>query len=261
MTNDRLAIVGLHGGTFRVLDVMISAGAMPSTRGPQGARGLVRAPLDGPRIHATRMGFDVDRGQSGPTQHLLLPREHTAGSSPPRPFRARGSSDLMALPGRVGQADRRLQRPDVLPSRRRRGIHGVRRYCRGVAGRGDAELRLRPCRGRHRPRGSRWALSARLRGVVRARLAYLVRRRSVLLRSSGPGERRFSAVLDTIDVDVVYVVFEGVDRLQHLHYQYLVEGSQWYARQAALEVRDHAFEYFAEVDRAIGDIVDWTGSN
>ena len=70
-----------------------------------------------------------------------------------------------------------------------------------------------------------------------------------------------SALLDREDVDVVFAVFEGPDRLQHLHYQYLVEFSDWYDAPDAAVAREKATEYFSEVDAAIESLVAWAGSD
>ncbi|MGH2786859.1 MAG: alkaline phosphatase family protein [Actinomycetota bacterium] len=67
------------------------------------------------------------------------------------------------------------------------------------------------------------------------------------------------ALLDHSEVDVVFAVFEGVDRLQHLQYQYIVDCSEWYARPEAASMRDHAIAYFAELDRAIDELATWAG--
>jgi predicted AlkP superfamily phosphohydrolase/phosphomutase len=71
--------------------------------------------------------------------------------------------------------------------------------------------------------------------------------------------RALGALLERREVDLLFAVFEGPDRLQHLHYQYLVEGSPWFARPEATGFRDRAWSYFAELDRAIADIVAWAG--
>ncbi len=63
------------------------------------------------------------------------------------------------------------------------------------------------------------------------------------------------------EVDAVFAVFEGPDRLQHLHYQYLVPFSGWYDRPEAGEMRDLANSYFTEVDRGIADIAEWAGDD
>jgi predicted AlkP superfamily phosphohydrolase/phosphomutase len=68
------------------------------------------------------------------------------------------------------------------------------------------------------------------------------------------------ALLERHDVEIVFAVFEGTDRLQHLHYQYLVEGSDWYGRPEATEARSRAWAYFAELDLAIADLVAWAGA-
>jgi predicted AlkP superfamily phosphohydrolase/phosphomutase len=68
-------------------------------------------------------------------------------------------------------------------------------------------------------------------------------------------------LLQEIDTDVVFAVFEGPDRLQHLHYQYIVNCSDWYDRPEAIEMRERALSYFHELDRAISDLVDWVGAD
>lgn len=73
--------------------------------------------------------------------------------------------------------------------------------------------------------------------------------------------RALAALLDARDVDLLFAVFEGPDRLQHLHFQYLVESSDWFGRAQASEVRAKAWSYFAEVDRAIADLVAWAGED
>jgi predicted AlkP superfamily phosphohydrolase/phosphomutase len=73
--------------------------------------------------------------------------------------------------------------------------------------------------------------------------------------------RVLGAVLEARPVDVVFAVFEGPDRLQHLHYQYLVESSDWFGAPEAPRRRDRAHAYFAELDRAIADLADWVGAD
>jgi predicted AlkP superfamily phosphohydrolase/phosphomutase len=73
--------------------------------------------------------------------------------------------------------------------------------------------------------------------------------------------RVLAALLEQEDPRVLFAVFEGVDRLQHVHYQYFVECSDWYARPEAVEMRERAQSYFREVDRGIEDIVSWAGSD
>lgn len=70
-----------------------------------------------------------------------------------------------------------------------------------------------------------------------------------------------AALLEKYDVDLVFAVFEGVDRIQHLHYQYVVECSDWYGRPEAQHMRERSFAYFQEVDRAIADLVSWAGED
>lgn len=73
--------------------------------------------------------------------------------------------------------------------------------------------------------------------------------------------RVLTALLEQRDVDVLFAVFEGPDRLQHLHYQYFVECSDWYGRSEASEYRARAWSYFAELDRVIADLVAWAGTD
>jgi len=68
-----------------------------------------------------------------------------------------------------------------------------------------------------------------------------------------------TSLLGRNEVDFVFAVFEGPDRLQHLHYQYLVEGSSWYQRPEAGAHRDRASSFFSEVDRSIGSLIEWAG--
>ena len=70
-----------------------------------------------------------------------------------------------------------------------------------------------------------------------------------------------TALLDKEEVDFVFAVFEGPDRLQHLHYQYLVEFSDWYNASEASVARDKATAYFAEVDKAVEALVGWAGED
>jgi predicted AlkP superfamily phosphohydrolase/phosphomutase len=73
--------------------------------------------------------------------------------------------------------------------------------------------------------------------------------------------RVLAALLERRDPEFLFTVFEGVDRLQHVHYQYLVEGSDWYDRPEAVEVRSRAWGYFGELDAAIADIASWVGDD
>jgi predicted AlkP superfamily phosphohydrolase/phosphomutase len=71
--------------------------------------------------------------------------------------------------------------------------------------------------------------------------------------------RVLGALLDRFDPDFVFTVFEGPDRLQHLHYQFLVECSDWFHEPLGSQIRDLANSYFQELDRAVQDLVDWVG--
>jgi predicted AlkP superfamily phosphohydrolase/phosphomutase len=73
--------------------------------------------------------------------------------------------------------------------------------------------------------------------------------------------RVLGVLLERFDPQVVFAVFEGPDRIQHVHYQYLVECSDWYGRPEAAEVRERGYAFFSAVDRAIGELVDWAGDD
>jgi predicted AlkP superfamily phosphohydrolase/phosphomutase len=68
-------------------------------------------------------------------------------------------------------------------------------------------------------------------------------------------------LLENSEPDVVFAVFEGPDRIQHLHYQYIVECSDWYGKPEAGQFRDRAFSYFEELDRGIDELVQWAGQD
>jgi predicted AlkP superfamily phosphohydrolase/phosphomutase len=73
--------------------------------------------------------------------------------------------------------------------------------------------------------------------------------------------RVLGALLERIDPEFVFAVFEGPDRLQHVFYQCLVECSDWYDRPLSREVRERAYSYFGELDRAIADLCEWAGAD
>jgi predicted AlkP superfamily phosphohydrolase/phosphomutase len=71
--------------------------------------------------------------------------------------------------------------------------------------------------------------------------------------------RAIGALIESNQPDAVFAVFEGPDRIQHLFYQYIVECSDWYRRPEAAEVRDRILDYFAELDLVVSDLVEWAG--
>lgn len=73
--------------------------------------------------------------------------------------------------------------------------------------------------------------------------------------------RALGALLDRYDPSFLFGVFEGPDRLHHIHYQYLVEDSDWFTRPEAARIRDADWEYFRVMDDTIGDIVAWCGDD
>jgi predicted AlkP superfamily phosphohydrolase/phosphomutase len=46
-----------------------------------------------------------------------------------------------------------------------------------------------------------------------------------------------------------------------LHYQYLVESSDWFGRPEAIAIRERSWAYFAELDSAVEDLVAWAGAD
>ena len=66
-------------------------------------------------------------------------------------------------------------------------------------------------------------------------------------------------LIERDDPEVVFAVFEGPDRVQHVHYQYLVEGSDWFDRPEAPRIREDAWRFYAEVDAGVRDLVEWAG--
>lgn len=71
--------------------------------------------------------------------------------------------------------------------------------------------------------------------------------------------KALGALLERFEPDMIYAVFEGPDRMMHVHYQYVVESSDWYGRPEASQVRELAMRYFEELDRAIEELVAWVG--
>lgn len=71
--------------------------------------------------------------------------------------------------------------------------------------------------------------------------------------------RVLGALIERVDPDVVFAVFEGADRLQHVFYQCIVDCSDWYLHPMSTEIRERSQAYFAELDLAIRDLVDWAG--
>ena len=121
------------------------------------------------------------------------------------------------------------ERPSIYPYQMVFRLGGSRRTVRGVI----AEVEIEPWGGSIVPH------ERTLGGAIEDRLR--------LLRSV------------QANLSPVFAVFEGTDRLQHLHYQYLVECSEWYSRPEAASYRERAWAYFVELDGAIADLVAWTG--
>jgi predicted AlkP superfamily phosphohydrolase/phosphomutase len=71
--------------------------------------------------------------------------------------------------------------------------------------------------------------------------------------------RAIGALIENTGPDAVFAVFEGPDRIQHLFYQYVVECSDWYGRPEASEFRDRIFDYFGELDHVVKDLAEWAG--
>jgi predicted AlkP superfamily phosphohydrolase/phosphomutase len=254
----RLAVVGLDGATFRSLDPLVAQGVMPALGRliERGARMVLRStvPTYTPPAWVS-MSTGVNPGRHGVFGFL-------AGTSQ-EPVRIAHAGLIDAPPMWRYLAERNL----------RAGVFNVPMYyppepvegfmVAGGLAAGWTETELPNFSTDEavtetvaRAAGGRYPLDTvvtyendwnKTSSVERITQTQQLRRRVL------------NALLERIDVDVVFAVFEGVDRLQHLHYQYIVECSEWYGRPEAGSFRDRALEYFTEVDRAVDDLVSWAG--
>ncbi|MFN2589481.1 MAG: alkaline phosphatase family protein [Actinomycetota bacterium] len=255
-----LAIVGLDGGTFRVLEPMVQAGVMPTLDG------MVRRGLSA--VLRSTVPAYTPPGWASMTTGVNPGKHNTFGflaNTPQEPARLAHSGHV-AAPAmweylnrgglRVGVFNVPMSYPPVK-------VDGFMVAGGIAAGWQDPELPgfasepaiadlINRVTDGHYPLDTQVSYELDWRSV---RVAERVERVQRIRR------RALGAVLDAVDVNVLYAVFEGVDRLQHLHYQYLVPWSDWYDRPEAAEARERARSYFAELDAALADIVAWAGDD
>jgi predicted AlkP superfamily phosphohydrolase/phosphomutase len=256
----RLAIVGLDGATFRVLDPLIEAGAMPALAAlrARGAEGILRStvPTYTPPAWVS-MATGVNPGRHGVFGFLA--------STPQEPPSIAHSGSIRATTmwrflGDLGHRVGAFHVPMTYPAV---PVNGFMVAGGLAAGWTDPEM---PNYGSdpgvtelvHRVAGGRYPVDTQVdyendwrtpETVTRVQNVQVLRRRVL------------AELLAQHDPRALFAVFEGPDRLFHVFYQYLVEGSDWFDAPPAAEVRDRTHAYFAELDRTIGDIVDWAGED
>lgn len=256
----KVALIGLDGATYRVLDPLIRAGVMPAT-----ARLTERAAHA--ILHSTiptytppgwvSMATGVNPGRHGVFGFLLSTPQESAQIA------HSGSIDSSPLWRHLDQMGLRSGIFNVPMSYPPRPLNGFMVSGGLAAGWTNTEMpnfasdtamgqTILKLSDGHYPLDTvvsyenDWRDTAAL-----SRLEQVQRLRRKVL----------GHLLEHSDVDLLFGVFEGPDRLQHLYYQYIVEGTGWEGRAEAAHVRDRAFDYFAELDKAIEDLVDWAGTD
>ncbi len=256
----RVALIGLDGATYRVLDPLIRAGVMPATAKlmRRGATAILHSttPTYTPPGWVS-IATGVNPGRHGVFGFLVnTPQE-------PSQIAHSGSIDSSPLWRHLDQMGLRSGIFNVPMTYPPRPLNGFMVAGGLAAGWTDAEMPnfasdtaigqtiLRLSDG-HYPLDTvvsyenDWRDTAAL-----SRLEQVQRLRRKVL----------GHLLEDSNIDLVFGVFEGPDRLQHLYYQYIVEGSDWEARAEAPQVRERVFDYFAELDSAVEDLVDWAGTD
>jgi predicted AlkP superfamily phosphohydrolase/phosphomutase len=258
MPSPRLALIGVDGATYRVLDPMIEAGAMPSLSAlrDRGAHAILRStiPTYTPPAWAS-IATGVNPGRHGmfgflDTTPQEEPRIAHSGSIRATPM----WSFLSGHGVRVGILNVPMSYPPV-------PVDGF--FVAGGLATGWTDPEM-PDFASDLETGQLVTELAEGHYPVDTVVNYERDWRSpdTVTRIEGIQRLRRRVLLELIerrDPQVVFAVFEGVDRLQHVFYQCLVEGSDWYDRSGSREVRDRGVAYFAELDRAIADLVDWAG--
>jgi predicted AlkP superfamily phosphohydrolase/phosphomutase len=254
----RLAIIGVDGATYRVLDPMIEAGAMPALAAfrARGAHAILRSTIPTYTPPAwVSMATGVNPGRHGVFGFLdNTPQQPTAiahsGSIRFTPM----WTTLSGLGVRVGILNVPMSYPPVqvngffVAGGLATGWTDPERP--GFASDAETGRLVSELSGGHYPVDTvvnyerDWRTPETVTRIER--IQHL--RRRVL-----------GALIERDDPQVVFAVFEGVDRLEHVFYQCLVDGSDWFSRPSSIEVRERAHAYFAELDRAIGDLVEWAG--
>lgn len=256
----RLALIGLDGATFRVLDPLREQGVMPalSKLRERGAEGVLRSTIPSYTPPAwVSIATGVNPGRHGVFGFLATtPQE--------RPRIAHSGSigattlwrHLSDRGVKVGVFNVPMSYPPV-------AVSGFMVSGGLAAGWTDAEMpnfASDPEVGRmvNGIAGGHYPLDVEVNYERDWRSAAAIQRIhdvQVLRRKA------LAACIERVDPEVVFAVFEGPDRIQHVHYQYVVEGSDWYERAEAPAIRERALGYFAELDRAIADLTDWAGDD
>ena len=259
-TRAKIAIVGLDGGTFSVLEPLIRAGAMPTLRrlSETGTQAVLRSTIP---AYTPPAWVSIATGVN-PGRHGVFGFLENTPQEPPRIAHS-GSIRAAALWEHVAAQDATIgvfNVPMTYPPLDVQGFMVAGGLAAGWTDPGmektSTDPRIREIV--HRAAGGPYpldtvvsyendwgdaAIASQIEAVQRVR------------------RRALASVLEEVSVDVLFAVFEGPDRLQHVHYQYLVESSDWYGRPEATEARARAMDYFNELDRAIADIVEWTGTD
>ncbi len=208
----RVALIGLDGATYRVLDPMIDAGAMPALAAlrRRGTSGLIGAPT----LWQMLNHMSIDAGV------FNVPMTYPASD-------VRG----FMVSGGVAAGWTKPELPNFTKD--------------------PAVGRLVAKAG-----GSRYPVDTPVNYEKDWDNPVVV---SEIERIQGLRRTVLKALLENFDVSYLFAVFEGPDRLMHLHYQHIVECSDMYGKPRASEVRERAYSYFGELDRAIHDLVEWAG--
>jgi predicted AlkP superfamily phosphohydrolase/phosphomutase len=255
----RTAIIGLDGATFRLMDVLCDEGVMPSLASlrSRGVDGVLRSTIPAYTPPAwVSMLTGVNPGRHNVFGFL--------SSTPQEPVKIAHAGTIAATPlwrlandrdARVGVYNVPMTYPpakDVDGFLISGGLAAgwTSPDVRGFASDEEAGSLIAEVTGDAYPIDTvvSYENDWSRREVIDEVSAIQVKRRRVL-----------GALLEHRDVDLLFAVFEGTDRLQHLHYQYLVECSEWFDAPGADAFRDRAWSYFQELDGAIADIVAWAG--
>lgn len=260
MKGARLALIGLDGGTFRVLDAVLAQGAMPALASlrERGAEAILHSTIPSYTPPAwVSIATGVNPGRHGIIGFLATtPQEeakiaHSGLIDAPPMWRYLSE---WGVP--VGVFNVPMSYPPV-PVRGFMVAGGL------ASGWTDPELASF---------ASDPALARMVRQVAGGRYPLDVvvsyendwRSPAVLDRirdTQSIRRRALASCIERTDPSVVFTVFEGPDRIEHLHYQYLVEGSDWFTHRRAQEFRDLALAYFAELDTALAELAAWAGED
>lgn len=253
-----MALVGLDGATFRVLDPVMEAGAMPALKRlmERGARTTLRSTVPTYTPPAwTSMATGVNPGRHGiigfiattPQEPLVIAHSGLIGAVPVWRF-------LNGQDTRAGIFNVPMTYPPAQ-------VDGFMIAGGLAAGLTDPELPnfasdAEVGRVVVEIAGGRYPLDTVVSYENDWRSPSETSRIEAIQRLR---RRVLTGLLQTMDIDFLFAVFEGPDRLQHLHYQYIVDCSDWYSRPEAAEVREGALSYFEELDRAIDALAEWAG--